>query len=403
MEHHQIIPKIPFEDLESLTLLTTPDGHVIKRNVYKGSWKGRQIVVKWGQLETDAMDEHQRDVETKIYHRIIPALNRAMEPCNVLSTLGWTNKIEYGHNRTGLVFPKYKFNLSQKLPILEHDEKMDIMQKLANGVKFLHSLNIVHGDVKPSNVLVNDDFRDIVLCDFGCSRNLEMGITKTTVNHPGFTKLYAPPYHYDGCDVRARPPEMIEKGTWHVSPSDDIYSLGIVFYEVLSEKDPRDFVFRDEVCFHAQGKSVLTPMFDSPLLNRLISQMLQLDRSLRPRIAYICETLDKVASETFDDDVNDSDISVSTPIRITHTYKTLASYMNGHGQIVVSVGDLIEVVSLDDESGFVKVKNLYTCSDGFIPKEMIDVNGGGNSQGGFVQVDDLLTGKTEFIWVPHQS
>jgi len=37
------------------------------------------------------------------------------------------------------------------------------------GVKFLHSINVAHRDLKPRNLLINENF-DIKICDFGLAR-----------------------------------------------------------------------------------------------------------------------------------------------------------------------------------------------------------------------------------------
>ena len=51
------------------------------------------------------------------------------------------------------------------------------------GIEYLHDKKIVHGDVKPSNVLTSKEETDVKVCDFGMAR---------VKNNPGVTKVDTP-------------------------------------------------------------------------------------------------------------------------------------------------------------------------------------------------------------------
>jgi serine/threonine protein kinase len=87
-------------------------------------------------------------------------------------------------------------------------------EKLANGLLFLKKEFIVHGDIKPHNILVYDD-NTIKLADFGCCTILEGDIKKGTVG-----------------TTRYSSPEMLLRS--EISYAGDIWSLGCVIYEMLS-------------------------------------------------------------------------------------------------------------------------------------------------------------------------
>lgn len=94
-----------------------------------------------------------------------------------------------------------------------------IIYQSFRALKYVHSANILHRDLKPANILINSDL-DIKVCDYGLSRGFEFG--------DEFSKSYVITKHY-------RPPEL--DLFWETMlPSQDVWSLGCIFAELLSEK-----------------------------------------------------------------------------------------------------------------------------------------------------------------------
>jgi serine/threonine protein kinase len=81
-------------------------------------------------------------------------------------------------------------------------------QRLLNALHYLHSLGIVHGDVKPPNVIVQPQMHNAVLVDYGLASIRPKATTKPV----GFTQLFAAPEILQG-----KPP----------LPESDLYSLGL--------------------------------------------------------------------------------------------------------------------------------------------------------------------------------
>ncbi|KAG0701049.1 kinase-like domain-containing protein [Suillus ampliporus] len=106
--------------------------------------------------------------------------------------------------------------------------KLDMSQQMASGLKYLHEKGIVHGDLTPTNVLINSDDK-LCLADFGLSMILaESG-------NPTFNSCH-------GGNVRWMAPEMIalpEQGdpTKPTMPA-DVYSFGCIILQVLSGQQP---------------------------------------------------------------------------------------------------------------------------------------------------------------------
>lgn len=116
--------------------------------------------------------------------------------------------------------PTLKDVLKQKrggpLPL---KESLTYLKALCAALGYAHANGVVHCDVKPGNVMV-DHGGGIYLTDFGIARHAES--TTTTMGAAG-TPAYMPPEQILGQPV---------------SPASDVYSLGVIFYEMLTTQRP---------------------------------------------------------------------------------------------------------------------------------------------------------------------
>lgn len=125
-------------------------------------------------------------------------------------------------------------NLAERLEksrSLDVKTSCDIIQQTADALQFMHSSGVVHGDIKPENIFLTpgttraDRRRNLVkVLDFGLSR-LSMSQKKQEQERITGTPAYLAPERICGA-----PPD--EKS--------DLYSLGVLFYEVLTGEVPFD-------------------------------------------------------------------------------------------------------------------------------------------------------------------
>lgn len=108
-----------------------------------------------------------------------------------------------------------------RLGALDVQESVAYTIELARGLAVAHSRQMVHRDVKPQNVLIDADGR-AKLTDFGISRQLEQHGLTATGRVLGTTDYVAPE-------------QAMGKG---LDPRSDIYSLGVVLYEMLTGDVP---------------------------------------------------------------------------------------------------------------------------------------------------------------------
>ncbi|XP_048133478.1 receptor kinase-like protein Xa21 [Rhodamnia argentea] len=112
---------------------------------------------------------------------------------------------------------------------LGRHQRVKIMVDVAVGIEYLHHGQpepIVHCDLKPSNVLLNEDLVAQV-CDFGIAKILAENKLETQTRTLGTIGYLAPEYGLEG----------------KVSTKGDVYSFGILLLEVITKKKPTDEMF----------------------------------------------------------------------------------------------------------------------------------------------------------------
>ncbi len=104
---------------------------------------------------------------------------------------------------------------------LDVKEAVDIAYQIASGVGYAHKAGIIHCDIKPQNVLVTNDRRAKVT-DFGIARAFsESGVTESST-------VWGSPLYFAPEQAAGGPP----------TPASDVYSIGVVMYEMLAGVPP---------------------------------------------------------------------------------------------------------------------------------------------------------------------
>jgi hypothetical protein len=103
-------------------------------------------------------------------------------------------------------------------------ESLDVVCDVALGLQFAHAAGFVHRDVKPGNVLFRLD-GTAVLADFGIARSMDGKARVTQIGNTIGTPHYMSPEQVRGDEVDGR---------------SDLYSLGVMLFELLTGKPPYD-------------------------------------------------------------------------------------------------------------------------------------------------------------------
>ena len=176
---------------------------------------------------------------------------RFLREARVTSQLQHPNTVpvyEIGHDREGKLYFTMKKVEGQTLrDILEKqvlgdhraietfnlDRLLGVIIQVCNALAYAHAHGVVHRDVKPENIQIGT-FGEVILLDWGVAKVWAMDDQPEHDSHQ----------HEDLTDIGQRPgtplymsPEQVRGGS-EIDARTDIYSIGVVLYEILTLKEP---------------------------------------------------------------------------------------------------------------------------------------------------------------------
>jgi serine/threonine protein kinase len=125
----------------------------------------------------------------------------------------------------------------QEKDVIDPTRIIEIFSQLCGALAHAHSKNVLHCDIKPANVLI-DEFGNVKLSDFGLAKAAgTQALRESTLGAWGTRqgKSDAQGRSMEGTFLYM-PPEVQEGGDW--TKAGDVYSLGLVIYRLLTGKRP---------------------------------------------------------------------------------------------------------------------------------------------------------------------
>ncbi|XP_037449338.1 receptor like protein kinase S.2-like [Triticum dicoccoides] len=165
---------------------------------------------------------------------------------------------------------------------LEWRERYKIIKGICEGLLHLHGLRILHLDLKPANILV-DDCMVPKIADFGISRCLDKEQTRDSTLHPCGSLGYLAPESFEG----------------KLAFASDVYSLGVIIVEILTGK--KGYPEEEDVIETWMNRLKGSDQWERQLeqvrvCTKIGIECMDSDPKKRPVARYINDRLDKTTS-----------------------------------------------------------------------------------------------------------
>ncbi|XP_076903107.1 RAF-like serine/threonine-protein kinase 20 [Bidens hawaiensis] len=266
------------EDLEELREL----GSGTFGTVYHGKWRGTDVAIKRIKKSCFAGRSSEQERLTFEFWREAVILSKLHHP-NVMAFYGVVRDGPDGTLATVTEFMvdgSLRHVLVRKDRHLDHRKRLIIAMDTAFGMEYLHSKNIVHFDLKCDNLLVNMKDSSRPICkvgDFGLSK-----IKRNTLVSGGVRGT-----------LPWMAPELLNGGSNKVSEKVDVFSFGIVMWEILTREEPYANMHYGAI-IGGIVNNTLRPTIPSdcdPEWRRLMEQCWAPDPAVRPSFTEITNQL----------------------------------------------------------------------------------------------------------------
>lgn len=188
--------------------------------------------------------------------------------------------LEYCPGEDLSMYLKKHNNLTEK-------EAKIIMQQLFSGLKYLNDQpeKVIHYDLKPSNILLNNG--EVKITDFGLSKVMDSNKNNTELTSQGAGTIW---YQAPECHQRGQHPPLI-------SSKVDVWSTGIIFYELLYGIKPfgqglsQETVFKDQVIVNSGSVNFPSKPAVSSECKEFIRKCLDYNQDERFDVLEACNSL----------------------------------------------------------------------------------------------------------------
>jgi len=248
--------------------------------VFQGTWAGQPVAVK------EVRDANPTDGDVCDFILEISLLSRLSHP-NVIRF--WRGCIDLrGSHRTLLMVTEWMdrgvlsayLHESQE-PNLTLEQAQVLASGIGRGVAHLHQVRVLHLDLKSPNVLLNSLW-EVKLCDFGLAKLRQQTALHTTLR--GVSPIWAPP-------------EMFDEKAGGLTEKADVYSFGIIIFELTTRKLPYKDISQMQLP-HVKTRGQL-PQFPEDMdaeLAELARQCLSMRPSSRPAMRAALAQLRRIAT-----------------------------------------------------------------------------------------------------------
>ena len=232
---------------------------------------GRRVALKTVHLEQKFEDDEDR---VEFYKR----LQREAELCAVMQHPNIVTLYDVGYDGDVVSYLATEYvdgesllarlRRTRPLPL---DEALSISTDLLRGLAYAHSKGIIHRDIKPANLLLTSEGQ-AKIADFGVARPLHSSLTATR-------SLVGTPNYMSPEQVKTAP----------VSPRSDLFSAGVVMYEMLTGVKPFASTELSGILYNVVNHEPVTASAVNPnvpeAVSRVVGKLLRKSPDARPASA----------------------------------------------------------------------------------------------------------------------
>lgn len=174
---------------------------------------------------------------------------------------------------------------------------LNIIRQLVNIICRLHTLGIVHQDIKPENILFNKNSETVTLIDFGFSKYVNPNSDKVVIFDSRILKgtpLFCSPQKIARQTARKNRSNLACKFATQLNPFlDDIWALGFTTYMIIKRVEPFGHGISDVNYFAREIYTQPTPLTNT-IFDEFIGMCLTKDADCRPNIYDLYEYLNNL-------------------------------------------------------------------------------------------------------------
>jgi eukaryotic-like serine/threonine-protein kinase len=169
--------------------------------------------------------------------RVLARFKAELEALSLMDHPNIARALDAGATESGR--PYFVMELVRGVPITDYcdqnhlpvSERLELFVSVCRAVQHAHQKGIIHRDIKPSNVLVtvNDGRAVPKVIDFGVARAIDRQLIQETL-FTRFAEMIGTPLYMS--------PEQAEMSSLDIDTRADIYSLGVLLYELLTGSTP---------------------------------------------------------------------------------------------------------------------------------------------------------------------
>lgn len=252
---------------------------------YVGEYKNEKVAIKMysvGILLNDLNSvKNEIDILTKLQHKNIVQFRGLMFNGfdDIESKRPFASTITKYAERGELGDALYKSRIIKRKG---NELRFKIVIGLAQGLKYLHSFNVIHRDIKPANILLDENFEPL-LTDFGFSRFFDKDSQDNMTGETGSYRYMAP-------EVTSH---------IHYSEKADVYSFALICNEIFSDEKPFEYQIAAVVALAVVQKNLRPSQkkIKNQTLKSIISKCWSADPNERPEWDEIIEQLNVAKQE----------------------------------------------------------------------------------------------------------